>query len=79
MLPFLRPRSQTGIIVETRKADSETPSEVSELDAVADDLIAAVHAKDKKGVAEALQAAFAILESTPHDETSEFEGEEGTE
>lgn len=45
--------------------------------ACAQDLINAVHAKDTKATAEALQSAFEILESQPHDENTD--NEEGIE
>ena len=77
MLPFLRPRAQTGVIVEQRKPDEETPSEISELEMAADDLINAIHAKDKRGVAEALKACYALCASEP--ESDPFEGEGDTE
>ncbi len=72
MLPFLKPKPQTGIIVETRKSDGGSKPDESEenhgLTACAEDLIRAVHAKDAKAVASALQAAFEVCESYPHEE-----------
>ncbi len=66
MLPFLRKPKASGLIVEQRKSD--IPSEPSEMDAAAADLLSAIESKDIKGIAAALQAAFELAESMPHDE-----------
>lgn len=75
MLPFLKPKTVAGLIVSTRKKDGsgieEQHSEGDEgapIEACAEDLIRAVHAKDAKGVAAAFRAAFEILEMEPHEE-----------
>ncbi len=74
MLPFLKKKNapQTGVIVQTRNPD-EKPDENQEdnsdgIHACAKDLIDAVHAHDIKGAAEAIKAAFEILDSKPHEE-----------
>lgn len=72
MLPFLKPKAanQVGLIIKTREPD-EKPDETNDdsgdhaIGACARDLISAVHARDEKGVSEALRAAFEILESEP--------------
>lgn len=45
--------------------------EYDSIHACAEDLINAVHSKNIKGAAEAIRAAFEILESEPHNEGSE--------
>lgn len=67
MLPFLRKPKASGLIVEQRKADK--PNEPSEMDACAQDLLSAIEAKDVKGIAAALQAAFELADSQPHEES----------
>jgi hypothetical protein len=75
VLPFLKRKeaSSPGLIVKTRTPD-EKPEENQEDDssaaihACAQDLILAVHSKDVKRTAEALTAAFEILDSMPHEE-----------
>lgn len=43
--------------------------------AAAEDLISAVHMKDASKVAEALDAAFEICDSSPHEEGPSLEGD----
>jgi hypothetical protein len=72
MLPFLKPKKVAAVIVANRQPDGSMESEGSEdemdpgLMAVAEDLIRAVHGKDARAVAQALQAAFDIADSIPH-------------
>lgn len=76
MLPFLKPKTVAGLIMTKRKPDGgqEVPENESTPDdslaACCEDLIQAFHAKDAKSVASALRAAFAVLESEPHEEGS---------
>ncbi len=69
MLPFMKPKAMTGLIISKRKPDDkpeETHSEGNEnqgLEAAAEDLIRAVHSKDAKAVAAAMRAAFEICGS----------------
>ncbi len=74
----------SGIMTKMRKPDNKTDEQLAEeaansedngnemaqeaIHACAQDLIRAVHAQDVKGVAEAMQSAFIILESMPHEE-----------
>lgn len=64
MLPFLQPRKQAGVIIAKRKPEGgiEPMHEEGEhepgLMAAAEDLISAVHAKDAKGVADAMKAGY---------------------
>ena len=77
MLPFLKPKMVAGLIISKRKSDGapqESHSEGNEnegIEACAEALIRAMHAKDAKGVAAAFKDAFEILESEPHEEASE--------
>lgn len=74
MLPFLKPKAVSGIIISHRKSDGSDPKNEPEdqedqgLMACAEQMIRAMHAKDAQGVAEAFKAAFEILESAPHEE-----------
>ncbi len=77
LLPFLKNRnqSQVGVIVKERAPD-EKPQESDDIsgsgiEACAEELIRAVHAKDTKAAAAALKDAFQVLESQPHEEQSE--------
>lgn len=64
MLPFLKKPKAAGLIVEQRASDK--PSDISEMETCAQDLLAAIEAKDIKGMAAALQAAFELADSQPH-------------
>lgn len=74
MLPFLKNKqqkaSQTGVIVKQRGSD-EVPEDDSNpgIEACAMELIIGMHTKDVKMVAKAIQSAFEILESQPHEES----------
>jgi hypothetical protein len=75
LLPFLKDKSrkqQTGVIINTVGPVKEPEQDLGKdaLEACAMDLIIAVHTKDVKAVAEAIQSAFQVLESMPHDEVS---------
>lgn len=78
MLPFMKKKPQTGVIVTTRPSDEtkQDESSDSDLETCAEDLINAVHNKDKKAVAEALRAAHVVCDMEPHDEADHSEGEE---
>lgn len=68
MLPFLKPKNIASVIVASRTPDggTETKGTMDEMDpglmSVAEDLIQAVHAKDAKGVVEALKSAQELLD-----------------
>lgn len=76
-LPFLKPKAVAGVIISQRKPDGSNEStgmegdEDAGLNASAADLIRAIHAKDEARVAAAFRAAFQILESEPHEESTE--------
>jgi hypothetical protein len=71
-IPFLtEERKQTGVVTEHR---SEKGREMNPgLQAAAEELLKAVESKDAKGVALALENAFYLLESMPHEEAEEME------
>lgn len=80
MLPFLKNKqaSVAGLIMKTRdpdeKQDVEGPDEASAaIESCAQELIRAVHARDVKAVADALEDAFSILDSMPHVEGEHVE------
>lgn len=69
-------KAQTGIMVKERAPDSpqeEQNDPDAPLEACANDLIDAVHAKDVKKVAQVLKDAFELLESQPHEEAEHIE------
>lgn len=78
MLPYLKKAKQaavqTGIIMKTRQPDEPNTSEDikddpnAAIEACASDLIKAIHMKNTAAVAEALRAAFEIMDSEPHTE-----------
>lgn len=77
-LPFLKtPRKQTGISMQYRKPDekAEQSQEADSLEVCADEMLKAHSIGDKKALAQALRAAFAILESEPHMEGPHLESE----
>lgn len=76
MLPFLKPKPQTGVIVKNREPDEKEGEERKDneaLEACAQDLITAIHAHDVKAAAEALKAAFEVADSEPHVEGPHIE------
>lgn len=80
MLPFLKPKTVAGLIISKRKPDGGTEPTESEgnedqgLISAADDLVRAITSKDSQGVADALKAAFTMLQSRP-DESEDFESQ----
>lgn len=82
MLPFLAPKKIASVIMAKTKPEGGVEDERHEdeqdpgLMSAAEDLISAVHAKDAAAVAEALEAAFEILDSQPHEEGEHLEEEE---
>lgn len=71
LLPmFKQKRKETGLIIETRKPDEQKEEDAPDaaLHAAASDLHAAINSSNIKDIAEALRAAFQILESEPHEE-----------
>lgn len=70
MLPFLK-RDQDASASGPVDSIKRTPDDGEDHDFmhdVAQDLIDAVHSKNAKAVAEALQAAFQLADSEPHEE-----------
>jgi hypothetical protein len=75
MIPFLKKKQEDGyspaLTIKTRTPDK--PEENQEDDhagrhAAAKDLMSAIQTGDIKGIADALQAAFEIMDSEPHEE-----------
>lgn len=79
MLPFLKPKTVAGLIISHRKADGGTETEHQEgnehaaLEACAEDLIRAMHAKDAKGVAAAWRAGADVM--GPQDDDADFDAQ----
>lgn len=81
MLPFMKHKMQTGVIVNTRKPDGSHVEDGMEgddqgMEAVAEDMIRAFSTKDSKALAAALRAAFEIADSEPHVEGEHLDEEE---
>ena len=71
MLPWLSRNKEASVSTPvesvSRKPD-EGAEEYDSMHSAAEDLIAAVHSKNVKAVAEALRSAFELMESEPHEE-----------
>lgn len=78
MLPFMKPRRVTSLLIakhdpETGIGNAEPEQEEKEgLLMAAEHLISAIHSKDAKAVASALRAAFDMADSEPHKEGEHF-------
>lgn len=73
MLPFLKPK-QSGSVIQTKsysdgtnKVDKEEGMHSPGAMAAAEDMISAVHAKDSKGVADAMRAHHDMMMSEEND------------
>lgn len=67
MLPFLKKDQDASVSAPVETVERDHDETYGGLHAAADDLILAVHAKDTKGVAAALKAAFELCDSQPHE------------
>lgn len=79
MLPFMKKKSQVGVIVTTRPSDESKQDESydSDLEQCAEDLMNGIRNNDKKAVADALRAAHEVCDMEPHAEGHHTnEGEE---
>lgn len=81
ILPYLKPKPVAGLIISHRKPDgsNEMASEDNDMhamEACAEDLIRAVHAKDAKAVAAALKAAIECADSQQDQSEETNEGQE---
>lgn len=71
MVPFLKPKHISAVIIAKHKPEGgiedmhEEGEDHPALMSAAEDLISAVQMKDAKAVAEALKAAFQIVDSEP--------------
>lgn len=82
LLPFLKNKHKdVGVIVQHRAPDS--PEQAAESDsglhAAAQDMLSAISSGDAARLAQAVKAAFQILESQPHEEALPIESDEGME
>lgn len=76
LLPFMKNKSVSGSIMTTKMRAPDAPEEVEKSNSSIDegllaasrDLISAIGTGDEKLVAQALQAAFEIIDSQPHEE-----------
>jgi hypothetical protein len=69
VMPWLKKEADVAIPVESHKLRKPDDGEFNGLHACMDEFIAAVHAKDIKGAAEAFKSAFQVCESEPHEES----------
>ena len=70
MLPFLKNMQEASASApaDPVKRNPDNEEDYDSLHVAAEDVIAAVHAKDAKALAQALKAAFEIIDSEPHEE-----------
>lgn len=73
MLPFLKPKQGSGVIIQSHRSPDQSSDESKEVEeinpgliACAHDMIVALHSKDSKALAMAIKAAFEICDSEPH-------------
>jgi hypothetical protein len=72
MLPFLKPKKMSSMIIAKVSPKGETMPQGAEdeenmgLVVAAEDLLAAIASKDANAVAEALRAAFQMCDMEPH-------------
>lgn len=82
MLPFLKHKPVAGLIIKSRTPDEpmgDEPHEAGDenhaLEACAEDLIRAIHAKDAKAVAEALKSALECADLDQGDDSSDYDAQ----
>lgn len=71
MLPFLKKNREAAASAppdSIRREPDDGADAYDSLHSAAEDLLKAVEAKNVKGIAEALRAAFELCESEPHEE-----------
>lgn len=70
MLPFLRNKQDASASgpIESVERKPDEGAEYDSMESAAEDLCNAIHAKDYKGAAAALRAAFELMEIEPHKE-----------
>jgi phosphoribosyl-dephospho-CoA transferase len=72
MLPFLKKKQDPGVSTTlVMPAPGKESKDDNGLESAAQDILNAIQNSDIKGLAQALQAAFDIMESSPHDEAGE--------
>lgn len=84
MLPFLKPKTVAGLIIKHRVSDGNIHEEREDkqdqgLEAACEDILMAISAKDAEHLANALRAAFDILDSEPHVEGPHVDNEQDEE
>ena len=74
MLPFLKRNKDASASgpVDSIKREPDEGAEYDALEAAAEDLSRAIDAKDIKGMAAALRAAFELCDSEPHQEGEHY-------
>lgn len=74
MLPFLKLKQEGSgsapVEHQMRESDEES-GDYDMLHSAAEDLISAIHSKNVKSVAEALRAAFEMIQSQPQEENKD--------
>jgi len=68
MLPFLKHKQEASVSGPVESIKREHDEDYDMLESAAEDLCKALEAKDYPKIAEALRAAFEIMESEPHEE-----------
>lgn len=70
MLPFLKKDHESSAAgpVESIQREPDEGADYDALESAAEDLAHAISAKDIKGIAAALRAAFELCDSYPHEE-----------
>lgn len=77
MLPFLKNKKQPGVIIQERAPDHpEMQRDDDGLSACAQDLMDGIAKGNKQMIADAIRAAFQILDSEPHEEGPHLDDEE---
>jgi hypothetical protein len=77
-LPFLKPKAQTGLIIQTRKPDGNAEPMESEdsgdhaMEACAEDMLRAISNKDAKALASAIRSA---LECSSSDGDNDYDSQ----
>ncbi len=69
-LPFLKNKKEAGISgpIESIERKSDHEEEYDPLESAAEDILQAIESKDHKYLAQALRAAFELMDSGPHEE-----------
>jgi hypothetical protein len=74
MLPFLKRKDEASASMPVESITREHDEDFDSLEVAAEDLMVAVHSKNPKAIAEALRAAFDLMDSEPHMEGPHEDG-----